>query len=183
MTLSKSEKSNLLIIARQAISAKLLCQPPPALNLLADCPALNLPAGAFVTLYLNVELRGCIGQLEPAHPLAQIVAEMAVAAAFEDPRFPPLSLSELANIKIEISILSPLKQIFNVDEIEIGKHGVMVRQGNRSGVYLPQVATEEGWDRPTLLSSLCQDKAGLPANCWYDPKTEIFIFTSEVISE
>lgn len=182
MTLSKSEKTHLLIIARQAILAKFLRQPSPLLSH-TNSPALNLPAGAFVTLYLNGELRGCIGQLEPTRPLAQIVAEMATAAAFEDPRFPPLTKSEFPDIKIEISILSPLQQIFNVDEIKVGKHGVMVRQGRRGGVYLPQVATEQGWDKTTLLSSLCQDKAGLPPACWLDVKTKIFIFTSEIISE
>ena len=108
---------------------------------------------------------------------------MAVEAAVNDPRFMPLTKEELNSIEIEISVLSPLQKIADPGEIQIGKHGVLIRKGYRSGVFLPQVATETGWSREEFLSNLCAHKAGLAPSAWKDSSTEIYIFTAEVFSE
>jgi uncharacterized protein (TIGR00296 family) len=107
---------------------------------------------------------------------------MAIEAAVGDPRFPPVTSDELKDIKIDISALSPLEAIKDVNKIEVGKHGIIIRRGFYSGLLLPQVATEYGWDRETFLAHTCQ-KAGLPPNAWKDKTTEIQIFSAEVFSE
>ncbi len=141
--------------------------------------------GVFVTLYNknNGQLRGCIGLIEPIKPLAEGIIEMAQAAAFHDPRFIPLTKQELNNIKIEISVLTQPQPIKNIKEIQLGKHGVIIRRGNRSGVYLPQVATETGWNLTTFLSNLCVTKAGLETDCWQNPATQIYTFEAQVFKE
>lgn len=144
---------------------------------------LNQPMGAFVTLREAGELRGCIGNMVGEGPLYQTVAGMAIEAATGDPRFQRLSPAEIDKIDIEISVLSPLKRVKSADEINIPGHGVIVRKGFRSGVYLPQVATEAGWNKEQFLTSLCAHKAGLAPDAWKDPATEIFIFTAEVFGE
>jgi AmmeMemoRadiSam system protein A len=108
---------------------------------------------------------------------------MAVEAAVRDPRFSPLTLSELKNIDIEISVLSPMEKIDNPDKIQLGVHGVLVRKDFRSGVFLPQVATETGWSKDEFMSNLCAQKAGLSPDAWKDRSTEIYTFTAEVFSE
>lgn len=139
--------------------------------------------GAFVTLRKRGELRGCIGLFESDKPLSEVIKEMTLAAAFQDNRFEPLIKDEMSEVKIEISVLSPMKKIGNIDGIELGKHGVNIRRGRNSGVFLPQVARETGWDKNTFLNSLCVEKAGLEPGCWRDPQTEIFIFTAQVFEE
>jgi AmmeMemoRadiSam system protein A len=104
---------------------------------------------------------------------------MALAAAFQDPRFRPLSAGELKDIEIEISVLTPFKRIAGIDEIQVGKHGIMMKNAGSSGLLLPQVATDHGWDRNTFLEQTCQ-KAGLPKDAWKDKKTEIYIFSADV---
>jgi AmmeMemoRadiSam system protein A len=108
---------------------------------------------------------------------------MAVESATGDPRFAPVGLAELKDIEIEISALSPMQRVDSADKIEIGKHGVMVRRGFNSGVFLPQVATETGWSKEEFLDELCAQKAGLPADAWKDKSTELYVFTAEVFSE
>jgi uncharacterized protein (TIGR00296 family) len=108
---------------------------------------------------------------------------MAVEAAVGDPRFPPVELSEVKDISIEISVLSPLERVDSAEKIQLGTHGVLIRKGYRSGVYLPQVATETGWSKEEFLSSLCAHKAGLAADAWKDPATEVYIFSAEIFSE
>jgi AmmeMemoRadiSam system protein A len=139
--------------------------------------------GAFVTLNKQGDLRGCIGNLVGDKPLYLTIRDMAVEAAVGDPRFPAVELAELKDIKIEISVLSPLKRINSIDEIQLGTHGVLVRQGFHSGVFLPQVATETGWSKEEFLSNLCAHKAGLSPDAWKDKSLEIYIFTAEVFSE
>jgi AmmeMemoRadiSam system protein A len=139
--------------------------------------------GAFVTLHERGELRGCIGNIVATQPLYLTVRDMAIASAFEDPRFPSLKEDELKDIDIEISVLSEPQKINDPNIIEMGKHGVIVRSGFRSGVFLPQVATETGWDRDTFMSNLCSHKAGLPADAWKKKGVDIYIFTAEVFSE
>ena len=137
----------------------------------------------FVTLQKNGNLRGCIGHMHARMPLYKAVLEMATAAAFEDPRFPTVQKEELNKIEIEISILSPMDRIFDYKIIRMGIDGVWIKRDFHSGVYLPQVATDTGWDQETFLRSLCSSKAGLPADAYKDADTEIYIFQVEKFSE
>lgn len=146
-------------------------------------PVLNQPMGAFVTLRENGELRGCIGNMVGDGPLYQTVANMAIEAAAKDPRFNPVSEGELGKVDVEISVLSPMKKVSGPEEINIPGHGVLVRKGYRSGVYLPQVATEAGWNKEQFLTSLCAQKAGLEPYAWKDPATDIYVFSAEVFAE
>ncbi|MGQ9800305.1 MAG: AmmeMemoRadiSam system protein B [Candidatus Saccharicenans sp.] len=162
---SPEEKKELLGLARKAIEVYL--ESKEIISYQPAQPRLETPAGAFVTLKEHNQLRGCIGFAEPLFPLWQTVAQAAVLAATEDPRFPPLKKSELKELEIEISVLGPLQPVKDVSEIKVGQHGLVIRQGNRSGLLLPQVASELGWDRQTFLRELCR-KAGLPDRAWKD---------------
>jgi len=180
--MTPQEKEELLKIARSAVESYVrngkISEVSPAST------ALQQPLGAFVTLKEKGQLRGCIGQFEPSEPLYKIVQQMAVSAATQDPRFRPVSVSELGQLEYEISVLSPLRKIPNAGEIVLGKHGVQVSKGflNR-GVFLPQVATETGWSKEEFLGELCSQKAGLPRNCWKDPEVTLQVFTAEVFPE
>lgn len=145
---------------------------------------LNKNQGAFVTLHQNGELRGCIGLIEShGMPLWQVVRDMAIEAATGDPRFLPVEKTDLKNLKYEISVLSVPEKIDNWKKIELGKHGVIIKKGFDSGVFLPQVAAETGWSLEEFLVHLCADKAGLePDSYKNDPKLEIYIFEAEVFS-
>jgi uncharacterized protein (TIGR00296 family) len=138
--------------------------------------------GVFVTLHRKGALRGCIGYIEGFKPLAEAVGEMALAAAFGDPRFPPVAAGELAELDVEISVLTPLRKVSDPSEIEIGEHGLYIISGPRSGLLLPQVATEYGWDRETFLGHTCL-KAGLPELAWRDPESEIYLFGAQIFGE
>jgi AmmeMemoRadiSam system protein A len=127
-------------------------------------------------------LRGCIGHLEAVQPLLQTVREMAAAAAFHDPRFRPLKKEELADLEIEISVLSPMRLIQSTDEIEVGRHGLYVVQGFCRGLLLPQVATQYNWDRLAFLEQTCC-KAGLHPDAWKEPSTKIYIFTADIFAD
>ncbi len=137
----------------------------------------------FVTLNKGQNLRGCIGQMIAREPLYQAVNNMAFSAAFHDPRFSQVTSAELDRITIEISVLSPMQRISDWQSIRLGTDGVWVRKGYASGVYLPQVATETGWDLPTFLGSLCAHKAGISPDAFKDPDTEIYIFQVDKFSE
>lgn len=139
--------------------------------------------GAFVTLYKNNSLRGCIGKIVSTdEPLWQVVRDMAIEAATEDPRFHPISKEELSEIDYEISVLSVPQKIDDWRKIELGKHGVIVKRGPQSGVFLPQVALDTDWSLEEFLSELCVNKAGLEPECYKnDNEVEIFIFTAEII--
>ena len=140
---------------------------------------MNENLGAFVTLKTGERLRGCIGNIVGEGPLWKTIANMAIQAAFNDPRFLPLKQDELDLINMEISILSPLQSVDDPAEIIPGRHGLLIRKGKSSGLLLPQVATEWGWDRETFLAHTC-GKAGLQPNCWKEPATEIFWFQAIV---
>jgi AmmeMemoRadiSam system protein B/AmmeMemoRadiSam system protein A len=144
---------------------------------------LRQKAGVFVTLRNKGNLRGCIGLVESNQPLYETIPQMAAAAARDDHRFSPVTVGELPEIEYEVSILSPMKKIENIEEIKLGVHGVKVQNGTRTGVFLPQVAQESSWSLKEFMSHLCQDKAGLPTDCWKDASTEIYIFTAQVFSE
>ncbi|RTZ91734.1 MAG: AMMECR1 domain-containing protein, partial [Deltaproteobacteria bacterium] len=135
--------------------------------------------GAFVTLTKNGNLRGCIGLIQPVKPLAESVQEMAIAAAFQDPRFPPLTKGEWPEIDIEISALTPFRKIEDLSEIQVGTHGIYIQKGPYSGLLLPQVATEYGWDREEFLQQTCI-KAGLHPMAYKDPDAKIYIFSADI---
>ncbi len=135
--------------------------------------------GAFVTLTKNGQLRGCIGHIIGTKPLINTVAEMARAAALQDPRFTPVKSSELTDIDFEISVLTPIRRVNNIEEIVVGRDGIIISRGMNHGLLLPQVATEYGWDRITFLEHTC-NKAGLPIDAWKDKKTTIEMFSAEV---
>lgn len=138
--------------------------------------------GAFVTLHArDGALRGCIGHMLPGGPLSHEVMDLAIAAGTHDPRFDPVEEGELDSLAYEVSVLSPM-ELADAESVQPGVHGLLIRRGARSGVLLPQVATEHGWDRETFLQHTCI-KAGLPADAWRDPATEIRVFTAQVISE
>jgi len=180
MELTDQEKKTLLDIARRAIIAKLGNKELPRITM--DLPVLKEKRGAFVTLKKRGHLRGCIGYIKAVKPLGDTVQEMAVAAAFHDPRFPSVKGEELRDLSFEISVLSPLQKIQNIDDIEVGKHGLYMVRGYNSGLLLPQVATEYGWDRETFLKETCF-KAGLSSKAWKDKETEIYIFSADYFSD
>ena len=179
--LSKEQQKRLLEIAKQSLESYL--KEKKIMKFEENDSLLNKPMGAFVTLKKDGELRGCIGVFEPDIPLYQVVAETVISSAIHDPRFMPVTKEELGELEYEISVLSPLKKVDSYQDVEIGKHGVKIMKGSRSGVFLPQVATENNWDRDTFLSILCTQKAGLDADCWKDEDTEIYVFTAQVFDE
>ena len=176
--LPSDDRRALLQLARQAITAAVTKQPAPALPVLSSDPG---PCGAFVSLHVGGRLRGCIGMIESAGPLADTVLRCAAAAALGDPRFEPVPAVEVPNLEIEVSVLSPLRAA-RPDEVEPGIHGLRVRQGYASGLLLPQVATRYRWSRARFLDETCH-KAGLPPNAWREPDSHIEVFTAEVFSE
>ncbi len=180
--LSDVDRATLFRIARSGLRARMAGEPVPDLPTAANSPALKRPSGAFVTLEIDGRLRGCIGHIVGRLPLAETVSRMAVAAAFEDPRFPPLTPGELDRIAIEISVLGSLTPVTDPDDIRVGTHGLYIQRGRRSGLLLPQVATDHGWDRKAFLAATCR-KAGLPADAWQEPETRLQTFTAEVFSE
>lgn len=138
--------------------------------------------GLFITLHKEGNLRGCIGYIEGIKPLSEALFDMAGSAAFHDPRFPALKADELEDIEIEISILSPLEEMPSYRDIIIGKHGIIIKNGPRQAVFLPQVASEQGWDLKTTLQHLCL-KADLPVNAYLESDTDFYVFSAEVFSE
>ncbi len=167
MNLSGDEKKTLLRLARYTLEnltsgLKELTAPPSDFEITEE---LKEPAGVFVTLEKNHELRGCIGTMEPIKPLYLAVMENTISAATRDTRFPAVETGELAQIGIKISVLTPKEEIPNSDAFIPGKHGIMMEAEGRRAVFLPQVASEQGWDRETTLRNLCR-KAGLPTDAW-----------------
>jgi AmmeMemoRadiSam system protein A len=149
-----------------------------------DDPELQGHQGAFVTLNIGGQLRGCIGQFTANRPLYQVVRGMALAAALRDTRFRQVQPSELDDISIEISVLSPMRRITDpMKEVELGKHGIYIKRGYQTGTFLPQVATEHHMSKEEFLSSCTAHKAGLPADAWKDPDTEVYVYTAEVFGE
>lgn len=178
--ITESAAQTLLTIARDAICNKLDHQsysPSPR-----EEQCLNERLGCFVTLKIDDQLRGCIGNFQSRLPLYQEVALMAVAAATEDPRFPPITKTELDQAGIEITILSPLERINGPEDITIGQHGIYLEHGYHRGVLLPQVASEHQWGALTFLQQTC-NKAGLSADMWQAAETELYRFSGQIIAE
>jgi AmmeMemoRadiSam system protein A len=143
-------------------------------------PHLAAPRGAFTSLYLNGELRGCVGYILPVSSVYHAVIDTARAAAFEDTRFYPVTIEEATQLKIELSVLSPPRPI-SAEEVEVGRHGLLISLAGQRGLLLPQVPTERNWDRITFLDQTCR-KAGLPSDAWKHGAT-IEAFTAEVFGE
>jgi uncharacterized protein len=180
MDISPADQEVLFRVARESIMAHL--KGGKAALPEAASKVLSQPSGVFVTLHRHGRLRGCIGYLAAMKPLLEAVQEMAVAAAFNDPRFPRLREDEVADLDLEISVLSPMSQIKNIEEIQVGRDGLYIEREPNRGLLLPQVATEYGWDRPTFLKQTCL-KAGLPPDAWEDPSARIFIFSANILHE
>jgi uncharacterized protein len=173
----------LVATAREAIASRLEERAPrwPGAG-----PSLSAHCGAFVTLRTKEgygsKLRGCIGRMTSNESLLRTVRETALSSAFEDPRFPPLAKKELPLVTVEVTVLSPMRSIGGVEEIEVGRHGVLLTKGGHSAVFLPQVAAEQGWNRDELLDNLCY-KAGLPPSAWHSSDTKFQVFEGRIFQE
>ena len=183
MTISPEDRSQLVHLARAAVEACVRGQgrpdPAPLTGVLAE------ERGCFVTLTNTGRLRGCIGTFTPRGPLGEMIVEMGQAAA-QDPRFiyhAPIIAEELAQLDVEVSVLSPLVETRAPDQLRVGVDGIHVVGQRGSGCYLPEVATDQGWDAQQFLSHCCAEKAGLPADAWKHPDTKVYLFTSEKFSQ
>jgi AmmeMemoRadiSam system protein A len=179
--LNEEQRRRLLSLARTSIESTLEGRAP---EVRADDfdEDLRRPAGAFVTLRKQGDLRGCIGSIRALEPLYRAVASSAVSAAFRDPRFFPVRKDELSQLELEISVMGPIEPVRDVAEIEVGRDGLIISRGRFVGLLLPQVASEYGWDRETFLDQTCL-KAGLQPEAWRAPDTRIEKFAAEVFSE
>jgi len=177
--LSESDRKNILELARQAVVEAVSQH-----RLLHDIPKIDIferRCGVFVTLHVAGKLHGCIGVIESKEPLGESVVRCAVGAAVDDPRFSPMQPEELPRLQVEVSLLSPLQRI-QPECVEIGKHGLLVEQGMRRGLLLPQVAVEHHLEREEFLEETCH-KAGLPVDAWKSPETRVYGFTCEIIHQ
>ena len=180
-SLSEPEKSELLALARKSVEYvvqnKYAYEPPASAS-----ATLNQERGAFTTLKESGELRGCIGYTSAAKPLYITVRDTATLAAMQDPRFPRVTAAELPKLEYEISVLSPMRRVTDVQKIIVGQHGLLMKNGDSEGILLPQVPVEQRWDRHTFLEQTCA-KAGMHTDCWMDDDTDIFSFTAVVFGE
>ncbi|HVM42913.1 MAG TPA: AmmeMemoRadiSam system protein A [Gemmatimonadales bacterium] len=174
--LSPEALRSLLELARATVAAAVRGERLPPLPELAE---LRAPRGVFVSLHRSGDLRGCLGHIEPDLPVGEAVRRMAVASSRDDPRFPPVGRDELEDLDVEVSVLSPMVRI-RPEDVVPGRDGLIVQRGPRSGVLLPQVAPEQGWDREAFLRGVCR-KAALPADAWRDGATELFAFRAQVV--
>ena len=175
-----AQKKILLEIARDTVEAVINRRPSPEPK--SDDPELNAHCGCFVTLKNQDRLRGCIGQFTSEVPLIELVAQMAKSSATGDPRFlsDPITAEELEQLDVEISVLSPLQLTREPLSLRLGIDGIYIKKGGASGCFLPQVAEETGWSKEEFLSYCCAHKAGLPADAWKDPETQVYLFTADV---
>jgi len=178
--LNREEQRILLGIARSSIADHL--DGLPGVPFHPPVGAMTEIRGAFVTLLASGGLRGCIGHVEGVEPLWRSVQDNALAAAFRDPRFPPVTRDELPGLSLEISALTPLEVVDSPTEIEVGRHGVLIERGVHRGLLLPQVPVQFGWDRETFLDHTCR-KAGLDSGCWRHLDTRILVFEAQVFGE
>ena len=178
MTIEQDQRDQLLALARQAVESAVHRQPLPQLAELAG--VLAEQRGCFVTLTNAGQLRGCIGTFSPDRPLGHMILAMGQAAA-RDPRFTtdPITPAELASLTVEVSVLSPLEPTDQPRDLQVGTHGIYIVSPRGAGCFLPEVATDMGWNAEEFLSYCCQSKAGLPADAWQHPATKVYLFTSE----
>lgn len=178
--LNKEQQVKLLKLARSTIAEALGLESGDRLEF-TDA-IFGEQCGAFVTLHVRGRLRGCIGYIKGVKSIPATITEMAKASAFKDPRFPPLRKEEFDSIDIEISVLSPIETVENISDIKVGRDGLIISRGFNSGLLLPQVPTEQGWDLDTFLVNTCY-KAGLPGNAWQQKGTKIEKFSAQVFGE
>ena len=178
--MNENQKQTLLKVARDTVEA--VIKGGPIENPQSDDPELNAPCGCFVTLKNQGRLRGCIGNFTSEGPLIELVADMAKASATGDSRFlaDPITAGELDRLDVEISVLSPLQRTDEPLSLRLGVDGIYIKSGCTSGGFLPQVATEAGWSKEEFLSYCCAHKAGLAADAWREPETEVYLFTADV---
>jgi AmmeMemoRadiSam system protein A len=181
-TLSAADRRRLIAHARAAVATRIGGDGDGDSDGDPEAPGLASLGAAFVTLHVDGALRGCIGTSERRRSLWRVVGDMASAAATRDPRFPPIDVTDLPAMTVEISVLSPDVIIHRREEIVVGRHGLDVRRGGARGLLLPQVAVEHGLDRDAFLAATCR-KAGLPADAWHDDATEIRVFEAEVFGD
>ncbi|MDR3138219.1 MAG: AmmeMemoRadiSam system protein A [Treponema sp.] len=188
-TLTPEEEAALLADARESIAATLENRLPSYQRngelkqaVREGRSVLDKPRGAFVTIHAGGDLRGCIGRMGASDALEKTVRAMAIEAAFGDPRFPPLSREEFSRCRLEISVLSPLKPCDDPRSVRLGVHGLYLIHRGRSGVLLPQVAVEQGWDLDAYLDYICL-KAGLPPGSYQEPGARLYTFTAIVFGE
>jgi len=180
-SLTDAEKAELLGVARKSVEYMIQRNEPYAPSP-STSETLDREYGAFVTLTEGGALRGCIGYTAPMKPLYMTVRDTATLAALRDPRFPPVTASELPKLAYEISVLSPLRRVTDIEQIKVGRDGLLMKNGDSEGLLLPQVPVEQKWDRQTFLEQTCV-KAGMNVNCWKDENTDIFSFTAVVFNE
>ncbi len=180
--LTHEDKINLLKVARETLDEKIKHHRLPDINTSGFSKTLLQPAGAFVTLHTkDGQLRGCIGRFQPNEPLYLVVRDMAVAAALQDYRFPPVTPKEVDHLDIEISVLTPLKRIHSIDEFKLGRDGIYMVKNGRSGTFLPQVADDTHWTKEEFLGHCARDKAGIGWDGWKD--AELYTYQAIVFSE
>ena len=178
--LDAADKKALLRLVRETITRYLRTETVPLPR--GGSARLLRESGAFVTLKSHGQLRGCVGRIQPAGPLLQLVGTLALDSAFRDSRFKPVGAGELKDIEIEVSVLTPPASVPGPDAVQPGRDGVVLIVGDRSAVFLPQVATEQGWSRTELLDNLAQ-KAGLPSGAWRDKRAKLLTFRADVFDE
>jgi AmmeMemoRadiSam system protein A len=178
--MNREQQKTLLKVAKNTVEAVIADKAIPKVSSADE--QLNAKCGCFVTLKNGEQLRGCIGQFTSDSPLIELISHMAKSSATADPRFfgNPITQRELSQLDIEISVLSPLKKTDNPSSLKLGVDGIYIKKGSLSGCFLPQVATETGWTEEEFLSYCCSHKAGLPADAWKRPDTEVYLFTAEV---
>ncbi len=182
MSISADDRAKLIQLATAALAAEVTGSADP---IAVDHEGLlGQKRGCFVTVTNNGRLRGCIGTFQPRQSLAETIIEMG-AAAGQDPRFfsDPITSAELDEVDVEVSVLSPLAETDDPAALTVGEHGIFIICGGRSGCFLPEVATDMGWDAQQFLSYCCSEKAGLPADAWRDRQTQVFLFTSQKFSQ
>ncbi len=181
LELTDEQKKELLRLARNTIAEE-VGREPPHKDLKLEDEVYKNRCGAFVSLHRNEQLRGCIGYIEGIKEIPDTIRDMAKSAAFRDPRFKPLNIIEYDEIDLEISILTPIEPVADINDIVVGRDGLIISRGYHSGLLLPQVPVEQGWDLETFLEHTCY-KAGLPGNAWKDGSTKIEKFSALVFSE
>ena len=179
--LTDTDRHELIRIARSTIDSYIRTRTIPPLNPAGYSENLKVKAGAFVTLKIDGNLRGCIGSFEPSVPLYKVIQEMAIASSTQDSRFQPVKVQELESIHIEISVLTPMRKIKNISEIQLGKHGIYIKKGFSGGTFLPQVATETGWTLEEFLGHCARDKAGIGWTGWKD--ADIYTYEALIFEE
>jgi hypothetical protein len=179
--LNDKDKKELLLIARNTIIEYVKNHKTLEIDEKNLSPTMKTNCGAFVTLKKHGDLRGCIGRFDASEPLHKVVQDMAIASSTQDYRFPPVATDEIPELEIEISVLTPMRRINSIDEIQLGKNGIYIRKGPNSGTFLPQVATETGWTKEEFFGHCAQDKAGIGWNGWKD--AELYVYEAIVFGE